>query len=100
MKILQEQGEDPEVVEYLKDTPTTSELDTLCRKLGLEPQQLIRSKEKRFEELGHSLNEPLSRDQWLQILSDNPILIERPIYVAGDQAVIGRPPERILDLLD
>ena len=100
MQILQDRGVDSEVVEYLKEVPTTSELDVLCNMLGLEPQQIIRSKETRFKELGLSLNDPLSREQWLKIISENPILIERPIFVKGDKAVIGRPPERVLELLD
>tara|TARA_B100000586_G_C19767521_1_gene284536 strand:- start:3 stop:305 length:303 start_codon:yes stop_codon:yes gene_type:complete len=100
MKILQDRGIESEVVEYLKDSPTPSELDALCKMLGVEPQQIIRIKEKRFQELGLSLNDPLSRDQWLKILAENPILIERPIFVTGDKAVIGRPPERVLDLLE
>ena len=100
MKILQDRGIESEVVEYLKDSPTPSKLDALCKMLGVEPQQIIRTKEKRFQELGLSLNDPLSRDQWLKILAENPILIERPIFVTGDKAVIGRPPARVLDLLE
>ena len=99
MKILQDRGQKPEVVEYLNEVPTPSELDALCKKLGLKPQQIIRTKEKRFRELGLSLDDPLNRKQWLKILAENPILIERPIYVAGNKAVIGRPPENVLDLL-
>ena len=99
-KILEDRGIKSEVVEYLKETPTPSELGALCNLLKLEPQQIIRAKEKRFQELGLSMNDPLSRDQWLKILSENPILLERPIFVKGDKAVIGRPPENVLDLLD
>jgi arsenate reductase (glutaredoxin) len=99
-RILEDQGVAYEVIEYLKDTPSPAELDELCKKLGVEPQQIIRNKEKRFKELGLSVKDPLSRNQWLKILSDNPILIERPIFVMGDKAVIGRPPENVLDLLN
>ena len=100
MKILQDRGVASDVIEYLKEAPTPAELDNLCKKLGVEPQQIIRSKEKCFQELGLSLGDPLSRDQWLGILSENPILIERPIFVMGNKAVVGRPPERVMDLLD
>jgi len=46
-----------------------------------------------------SVNDPLKRSEWLQILVDNPILIERPIFVSGNKVVIGRPPERVIELL-
>ena len=98
-QILEQQGIEADVVEYLKDTPSPAELDTWCAKLGLEPQQIIRSKEKRFKELGLSLKDDRSREAWLKVLSENPVLIERPIFVKGDKAVIGRPPENVLELL-
>ena len=99
-QILEDRGIDPEVIEYLQDAPTLSELDDLCKKLGLEPQQIIRSKEKRFKELGLSLKDPRTREEWLKVLSENPMLIERPIFLKGNRAVIGRPPENVLELLD
>ena len=97
--ILEEHGVEAAVIEYLKDTPTAKDLDGLCKKLGVEPQAIIRNKEKRFKELGLSLKDDRSRDEWLNILSENPVLIERPIFVKGDKAVIGRPPENVLELL-
>lgn len=100
LKILEDRGIVSEVIEYLNEVPTLSELDDLCKKLGVEPRQIIRTKEKCFQELGVSLNDPLSRDQWLKILSENPILIERPIFIRGNKAVIGRPPERVLEIID
>ncbi len=99
-QLLEAHGVDVAVIEYLKDTPTSEDLDALCKKLGVDPQQLIRKKEKRFKELGLSLKDSLSRKEWLKILSDNPILLERPIFVAGNKAVIGRPPENVLELID
>ena len=99
-QILDDQGVDAEVIEYLKDTPSAANLDTLCKKLGVEPQAIIRNKEKRFKELGLSLKDDRSREAWLTILSENPILIERPIFVKGNKAVIGRPPENVLKLID
>ncbi|MBH55082.1 MAG: arsenate reductase (glutaredoxin) [Opitutaceae bacterium] len=98
-KILQDHGVEAEVIEYLKAAPSVATLDVLCTTLGIEPQQLIRNKEPRFQELGLSLNDPLSRDEWLTIISENPILLERPIYVSGKNAVIGRPPKKVMDML-
>lgn len=97
--ILEDHGAEAEVIEYLKEVPTISELDSLCDMLGVEPQQIIRNKEKRFKELGLSLKDERSREEWLKILTENPILIERPIFVKGNKAVIGRPPENVLDLI-
>ena len=87
------------MVRYLDMPPSLEELGRICDLLGVEPQALVRSKEKLFRELGLSLTDDRSRQEWLRILADNPRLIERPIVVRGDRAVIGRPPENVLDLL-
>jgi len=89
-----------DVIEYLKDTPGMDELDYICRLLGVEPQLIIRVNEKLFAELGLSLNDKRTRKQWLQILRDNPRLIERPIVIYNNRAIIGRPPERIYDIIE
>jgi arsenate reductase len=99
-QLLEEHGVEATVIEYLKESPTSNELDALCKKLGVEPQEIIRSNEKRFKELGLSMKDSLSRGEWLTILAENPILIERPIFVKGNKAVIGRPPENVLALLN
>ncbi|NET38567.1 MAG: arsenate reductase (glutaredoxin) [Cyanothece sp. SIO1E1] len=99
-QILEDRSIETAVIEYLKEPPSPDDLDALCDKLGVEPQEIIRSKEKRFKELGLSLKDERPRTEWLKILSENPILIERPIFVKGNQAVIGRPPENVMALLD
>jgi arsenate reductase len=66
--------------------------------LGLEPRQLMRRGEAVYKELG--LDDPgLSRAALIKAMADNPILIERPIAVRGERAVLGRPPEKVLELL-
>lgn len=97
--LIEESGRSPRIVEYLKEPPTAGELDRLCRLLGMEPVELVRWKEKRVKELGITSKDRRSRDEWLAILSENPILIERPIVVAGDRAVLGRPPENVKAIL-
>ena len=85
------------VVEYLKTPPDAKTLDELLQKLGLEPRELMRTKEDEYEALG--LAEVTDRAQLIQAMVEHPILIERPIVVKGSQARIGRPPEQVLDIL-
>lgn len=87
------------VIEYLKNPPSKQALDAACAGLGLEPTQITRSKEALFSELGLSLEDERARDDWLQILADNPKLIERPIVCIGGKYALGRPPENVQTLL-
>ena len=99
LALLRENGVEPAVVEYLKVPPSVGELVEICSKLGKEPPEWIRTGESIFKELGLSRNDERSREEWLKILVENPILIERPIVVHGGEAVLGRPPENVLELL-
>ena len=87
------------VVRYLENPPTIEQLDELCRALGVEPTSVLRSKEQRFAELELSVDDDRPRSEWLRILSENPILIERPIVCVDGRCVVGRPPERVRELL-
>jgi len=98
LALLKENGDDPEVIEYLNTPPSIQDLEEICEKLKVHPTQLIRTKETIFKELGLSLKDERSTEDWIELLSANPKLIERPIVVKGKQAVIGRPPENILEL--
>lgn len=96
-QLIAEKGVDAEIVDYLKTPPSHEELRDLLRKLGLRPSELVRRGEAVFKE--HYAGRSLSDDEWLQAMVTYPILIERPIVVRGDRAVLGRPPERVLELL-
>lgn len=87
-------------VRYLQSPPTIIELDDICLKLDIEPLELIRHGESRFKELGLKKTDPKKRMEWLKIMVENPILIQRPIIIMGNQAIIGRPPELVKDLLE
>jgi arsenate reductase len=99
LQIIRDRGVEPRVVEYLKDPPSKKQLDEALKALDLEPRALMRKKEARYEELG--LDDPaLSRSALLTAMAENPVLIERPIVFVGTRAVLGRPPENVLALLD
>jgi arsenate reductase len=95
--LLAERGLEVQVVDYLATPPSMGELRDLAAKLGLAPSELVRRGEAVFKE--HYAGRELNEDQWLEALATHPILLERPILVRGDRAVIGRPPERVLELL-
>jgi arsenate reductase len=95
--ILNGQGCEIEIVEYLKDVPTEKELKEVLKKLDLKPQDLLRKKEPLFAE--KYKDKKLTDAQWIKIMSKNPILIERPVAIYGSKAVIGRPVERVVELL-
>ncbi|MBE9559377.1 MAG: arsenate reductase (glutaredoxin) [Proteobacteria bacterium] len=98
MDILNEEGIDTTVVEYLNTPPNSAELNEILDLLGLEPRDLMRKHEAPYKD--NDLDNPeLSRDQLIQAMIDNPILIERPIVINGNKATIGRPPEKVLDIL-
>lgn len=96
LKLLNEKGIEPEIREYLKTTPSANEIKSLLKKLGIKAHDLIRTGESIYKE--NFKGKELSEDQWIKAMADYPILIERPIYIKGDKAVIGRPPENVLDL--
>ncbi len=97
LKLLQDNGVEPQVIEYLKEVPSKAEFEKLLAKLNLEPEQLLRKGEKIFKEQFKSLS--LNRDEWIKVMLENPKLIERPIIVKGNKAIVGRPPERVLELV-
>lgn len=95
--LIAENGIAAEVVEYLKTPPSKEELRALLKKLGMKPAELVRQGEEEFK--GHYAGRTLADEEWLDAMVAYPILIERPIAVCGDKAVVARPPERVLELL-
>lgn len=88
---------DIEIREYLKEPPSIEELRDLLVRLNLEPMNIIRKQEKIFKE--NFKGKSFSDEEWLRILNENPKLIERPIVVRGNKAVLCRPPERVEEIL-
>jgi arsenate reductase len=98
LALLRDQGIEPEVVEYLKTPPDFDTLAQLLDMLGLEPRDVMRRKEKEYKENG--LDDPnLSREQLIAAMVAHPKLIERPIVVKEGKAALGRPPEKVLDIV-
>jgi arsenate reductase len=98
LALLEQRGVALEVVRYLETPPTEKELSGLLRKLGMRPRDLLRSKEPLCTELDLA-NPKISDAEFLRAMAANPVLIERPILVSGRRAVIGRPPERVLEII-
>jgi arsenate reductase len=98
LELLQQHGIAPEIVEYLKTPPDRETLSTLLRQLGIGPRDLLRTGEPEYRELNLS-DSTLSDEALVAAMVEHPNLIERPIVVAGGRARIGRPPERVLEIL-
>ena len=97
LQLLQERGLNPTIIEYLINPPDKETLETILSLLSLQPGELMRHRESIYKELDLG-NPALNNDELVQAMIDNPILIERPIVVAGDRARIGRPPEQVLEI--
>ena len=97
LDFLNEKGIDYTVIEYLKDIPSKQELSGIIQKLGVKPEALIRKGEEEFKD--HFKGKSLTDDEWMDAMLKFPKLIERPIVLFGDKAVVARPTERIEELL-
>ena len=96
LKLLHERGVEPKIVEYLKTPPDAEALARILGMLGMEPIDLIRRKE--YKDLGLP-DQQDDRKELIRLMVANPILIERPIVVMGNEARLGRPPEKVLEVL-
>ena len=99
VQILNDLNVEYEIVDYLNNPPSADELQSLAIKMGVQARDFIRTKEAVFKELNLQLH--LDDDTFMfQKMSENPKLIERPIIVKGERAVLGRPPNKVEDLLN
>jgi len=98
LSLLEERGITPEVIHYLDEPLSESQLSTILEKLGLRASELVRRSENLYREkfAAHDMTEA----EWLTALAENPSLIERPIVIDGKRAVLARPPEKLLKWLD
>ena len=98
LQLIKEQGIEPEIIEYLKTPPTADELANILQKLGMEPRDLMRKNEAEYKTTGMN-DASLDSQALINGMVATPKLIERPIVLANDKAVIGRPPENVLEIL-
>ncbi len=96
LALLEANGHDPEVIEYLKTPPDTRTIRELVEKLGMKSHELLRKGESEYQSLRL---QDSTDEQVVDAIVKHPILLQRPIVVAGDRAAIGRPPEAVLDIL-
>ena len=99
LELLRTAEIEPNIVEYLRNPPDAATLKDILTKLRISARELMRQKESTFTDL-HLDDPSLNEEDLIAAMVDNPILIERPIVVSDDQAVIGRPPENIYSLLN
>ena len=97
LALLRNRGLEPHIVEYLKSPPSAAELARIVKQLGIAPEALVRRGEDVYK--SKYAGRTLSDAEWIKAMVADPVLIERPIVVASGRAAIGRPPERVLELL-
>ena len=97
LNIIKESGKDVDIIEYLKTPPTAEELEEVLLKLNLPIEYLIRTGEEIYKT--EYKDKELTDAEWIQALVEHPNMLERPIVVNDDQAILGRPPENVQKLL-
>lgn len=99
LALLRDRGVELDVVPYLDEPPTVPELEAIVSRLGTGARSLLRTTEPEYASLGLA-DAALGDDVLLSAIAAHPRLLERPVFIHGGRAVIGRPPERVLELLD
>ncbi len=97
LSLLEEAGVEPQVRYYQKEVPSVDELRELLEKLNMKAADLVRKSETIYKE--NYKGKSFSEEEWLEILSTHPKLIQRPIVIKGDKAVVARPPEKVKEIL-
>jgi arsenate reductase len=98
LEILQDNNQQPEIIEYLREPPNQQELTKIIEMLGISPRQLLRTTELEYKDAGLD-DESISDEQIIEAICNNPPLLQRPIVVKGNKAIIGRPPTKVLEMI-
>ena len=97
LEILREKGIEPKVVDYMKEVPSEREIEMILMKLHMKAEDIVRKSDPLYKEKFKGLKR--NEHEWIRVMHENPQLIERPIVIKGHKAVIGRPIERLNELL-
>ncbi len=97
LAFLQEKGIDFEIIDYIKNPPSEKELDTLIKSTGLDTEALVRKQEDYYKQ--NLKGKSLTHKQWVKEITNHPKLLQRPIVVSGNKAVLANPPENINELI-
>lgn len=97
MSVLKKEGVAPEVFEYMVTPPSQADIEAVLKKLGIPAESLIRKKESIYKE--KFAGKKMTEEKWIKAMVKYPILIERPILIKGNKAIIGRPTERIFEII-
>ncbi len=98
LQLLQDRGLAPTVIDYLEEPPTPAELTRIIEMLGVGARDLLRTTEPVFKDAELD-DDSLSEEEIIEAICEYPALLQRPIVIAGDRATIGRPPEKVLDII-
>ena len=97
LQLIKDAGAEVEIIEYLNAIPTVEELKMILMKLNLSPKEIIRKGEAVYKE--KFKNSDFNDDEWIKVMIEYPKLIERPIVIKGNKAILGRPPQNVLELI-
>lgn len=95
--LIDQEGIKAKVIEYIKNPLSEKQIKDLLKKLNMKAEELVRKNEELYKT--NYKGKTISESEWIKILSENPVLIERPIVVCGDKAVVARPPEKVLEII-
>lgn len=96
LEIIQKKGLEIEIIDYLVKPPTIKELEEIIALLKINPEDLVRKSEDIYKE--KFKGKKITQQEWVKIMVEHPKLIERPIVISGNKAIIGRPPEKVIEL--
>ncbi len=99
LKLIQSHEIEPEVILYLENPPSPKELEAVIKYLDIAPRELLRKKEQVYKDKNIA-DETLTDKNVIRLMCENPVLIERPIVIKDKKAIVGRPPENVLTLLE
>ena len=98
LQLLRDNGHEPNIIEYLKNPPSANDIYAICKYLSKDPSNIIRTSEKLYKDL--NINDmDWDDDDLIDAIVEFPKLLERPIVIRGGKGIIGRPPEKVLELL-